>query len=163
MGYQVIHRSSLICQQIKTATQLPMGLLQPLPLPQTIWEDMSVDFIIGLPLIHGKSITIVLVDRLSKYYNLGDLAAGYTGSSITDFFMDFPSQSYRTRIELLWKQSGTTLKLSTTYHLKRDGQIEAVNKTIEGYLCATNYTLTLEAFARTTPLSRILVQYNLPS
>jgi hypothetical protein len=43
------------------------GLLQPLSIPQWKWDDISMYFIIGLPLMTHKFDSIcVIVDRLSK-------------------------------------------------------------------------------------------------
>jgi hypothetical protein len=45
----------------------PRGLLQPLCMPEWKWDDISVDFIVGLPLTAHKLDSIwVIIDRLSK-------------------------------------------------------------------------------------------------
>jgi hypothetical protein len=38
-----------VCQSTKYETKKPGGLLHPLPVPSGIWEDLSLDFITGLP------------------------------------------------------------------------------------------------------------------
>ena len=60
-------RSCDICQHVKTSTQSPVGLLNPLPIPSTNWESVSLDFIMDL----SKTSTchdaiLVVVGRLSK-------------------------------------------------------------------------------------------------
>jgi hypothetical protein len=45
----------------------PGGLLQPLSVPNWKWNDISMDFIVGLPLTARKFDLIwVIVDRLTK-------------------------------------------------------------------------------------------------
>ena len=43
------------------------GLLEHLSIPNQHWEEISMDFIIGLPMFEWKSVIIVVVDRITKY------------------------------------------------------------------------------------------------
>ena len=55
------------CQRSKSETLAPVGLLQPLPIPDIIWEEVSMDFIVSLLKSRGYDTILVVVDRLSKY------------------------------------------------------------------------------------------------
>nr|GEV44455.1 reverse transcriptase [Tanacetum cinerariifolium] len=46
------------------------GLLQPLPIPEKIWSEISMDFIVGMPKSQGKTMIFMVVGRLSKFYEL---------------------------------------------------------------------------------------------
>ncbi|GJR27952.1 putative mitochondrial protein [Tanacetum coccineum] len=55
-----------ICQRNKPNLEAYPRALQPLPIPDKVWQDVSMDFIDGLPSSHGKTLILVVVDRLTK-------------------------------------------------------------------------------------------------
>lgn len=65
-----------------------MGLLQPLPIPEGVWRDLSMDFIEGLPKSEGYSVILVVVDRLTKFAHFLPVKHPYTATSIAQLFMD---------------------------------------------------------------------------
>nr|GFB41145.1 putative reverse transcriptase domain-containing protein [Tanacetum cinerariifolium] len=57
----------LICQQVKIEHQRASGLLQQLDFPVWKWDEISMDFVTGLPQTQRRHDTIwVVVDRLTK-------------------------------------------------------------------------------------------------
>jgi hypothetical protein len=55
------------CRKVKTDYMKPEELLQPLSIPKWKWDNISMDFIVGLPMTAHKFDSIwVIVDRLSK-------------------------------------------------------------------------------------------------
>ena len=67
-----------MCQRSKAENVQPPGLLQPLPIPEKIWEDIAMDFAVGLPSSNRKSVIYVVVDRLNKYAHFFVLKHPYT-------------------------------------------------------------------------------------
>jgi len=47
-----------VCQQNKYDITANSGLLQPLPIPQTIWQHITMDFIEGLSHLEGKQVIL---------------------------------------------------------------------------------------------------------
>ena len=55
------------CCRVKAIHLKPAGLLQPLSIPSWKWDDISMDFIVGLPTTEkGHDSIWVIVDRLTK-------------------------------------------------------------------------------------------------
>jgi hypothetical protein len=78
----------VVCQQNKVETIKTPGLLQPLSIPSQHWEEVSMDFITGLPKSEGKSVIMVIVDRLTKYAHFCALSHPFKASTVATAFME---------------------------------------------------------------------------
>ena len=69
-GVQTYIVANNVCQRNKADILSPAGRLQPVPIPCQVWDDVTINFIEGLPPSIGKDTILVVVDRLSKstYY-----------------------------------------------------------------------------------------------
>jgi hypothetical protein len=55
------------CRGVKADHLRPVGNLQPLSIPKWKWENICMDFIMGLPRTsHGYNLIWVIVDHLTK-------------------------------------------------------------------------------------------------
>jgi hypothetical protein len=53
-----------------------------------VWQEVSMDFIKGLPKSEGYTVIMVIVDRLNKYAHFIPVKHPYTASSIAQLFLD---------------------------------------------------------------------------
>jgi hypothetical protein len=78
----------LVCQKNKVETIKTPGLLQPLSIPSQCCEELSMDFITGLPKSEGKSVVMVIVGRLTKYTHFFALSHPFKASIVSTAFME---------------------------------------------------------------------------
>lgn len=63
-------------------------------MPHRPWEDLSLDFIIDLPLYHGNTVILVVVDRFPKGIHLGMLPPSHTAHTVACLFMDIVGKTH---------------------------------------------------------------------
>ncbi len=143
------------CSRSKIPRHRPYGLLQPLPIPETPWTSISMDFIVDLPPSKTFDSIFVVVDRLTKIAHFIPCHKTVTGEETARLFIDnvyrlhgLPNDIISDRgtqftskfWQSLFKILGVDIKLSSAYHPQTDGQTERVNQVLEQYLrCTINY------------------------
>jgi hypothetical protein len=139
----------VVYQQNKGETIKTPGLLQPLAIPSQHWEEVSMDFIIGLPKSEGNNVIMVVVDQLTKYAHFFSLSHPFKASTIATTFMEIVQKLHgipkiivsdrdpiftRNFWTELFSCLGTQLAHNSSYHPQSNGKTEIVNKCLEGYL-----------------------------
>lgn len=76
------------CKRCKSKTVAYPGLLQPLPIPEQAWLNVSMDFVEGLSKSEGKDSILVVVDRLTKFAHFIGLTHPYTAQEVARVFLD---------------------------------------------------------------------------
>lgn len=80
-------RACEICQQNKSQTLSPGGLLQPLHVPTQVWNEISMNFIGGPPKSMEVDTILVVVDRLRTYAHFIHVSHPYSAKDIVDVFI----------------------------------------------------------------------------
>jgi hypothetical protein len=76
------------CQRVKTEHERPAGLLQPLQVPEWKWEEIAMDFIVGLSRIQSGYDSIwVIVDRLTKVAHFIPVKTTYSGPQLIELYI----------------------------------------------------------------------------
>jgi hypothetical protein len=141
--------SCTTCKRSKAPRHKPYGLLKQLPIPECLWNSISMDFIKHLPESDGHTAILVIVDRLSKQGIFIPTVDEITTPQLTQLFVihvfskhgvlshvtcdcrsEFVSRFFRSLGQALDMKIHFTLG----YHPEGDGQTERLNQTLEQYL-----------------------------
>jgi hypothetical protein len=77
-----------VCQRVKAEHERPAGLLQPLKVPEWKWEEIGMDFIMGLPCTRdGYDSIWVIVDRLTKVAHFIPVNSTYIGARLAELYI----------------------------------------------------------------------------
>jgi hypothetical protein len=141
------------CQRIKASHLKTAGQMQPLSIPAWKWDNISMDFIVGLPLTPRKHDSIwVIVDRLTKTAYFILVHTTYSAERYAEIYIDLVVRLHGVPKTILsdrgtqfvarfWAQVheslGTKLIHSSSYHPQTDGQTERVNQVVEDMLRAS--------------------------
>ena len=149
-------RNCDVCGRTTIWREKRRGLLKPLPIPERIWSEISIDFITGLPPSGPDQADTIMVitDRLSKSVIFEAMASttaetvakrllssfvrhhGLPSAIVSDRGPQFVSHIWKRICELL----NITRRLSTAFHPETDGATERANQVLEHYLrCYTTY------------------------
>ena len=89
------------CQCIKAEHQKLVGLLQPNKIPEWKWDEIGMDFIVGLPRSrHGNDAIWVITDRLTKVAHFIPVKTTYTTQRLARFILPV-SSAYMESLRLL--------------------------------------------------------------
>jgi hypothetical protein len=77
------------CQRVKAYHLKVSCTLQPLPIPSWKWEDISMDFIVGLPQTSQNHDSIwVIIDRLTKIAHFLPVHTTYTAKKYAEIYLE---------------------------------------------------------------------------
>jgi hypothetical protein len=138
-------------QRIKADHLRPARNLQPLSIPEWKWENIYMDFIVGLRHTSwGYNSIWVIIDRLTKSAHFIPVATKYRVRQYAEIYIShivryhsIPKTIISDRgsifVARFWEQLheclGTHLIRSSAYHPQTDGETEQVNQIIEDMLC----------------------------
>ena len=127
------------CQQVKVEHQKLGRILHKIQVHTWKWEDINMDFVVGLPWTQNSSNSIwVIVDRLNKYANFIPVKFTYSAEDYAKIITDEIMSPWYSIIIILDRRSqftsrfwrsfqeglGSKVKLSTAFHPQTDGQAE---------------------------------------
>ncbi len=77
-----------VCQRVKMEHQKPVRMLNPLPIPKWKWENVTMDFVVGLLIAFNRHDSIsIIVDSLTKTTHFISVKANYFVKKLAQVYM----------------------------------------------------------------------------
>jgi hypothetical protein len=132
------------CRRVMADHTGPAGLLQPLSIPTWKWEDISMDFIMGLALTSHKFNSIwVIIDQLTKSAHFIPVHTFYRAEKYVELYISCILCLHGVPKTIISDRGPLGMRLihSSAYHPQTDGQTKRVNQILEDMLraCVLNY------------------------
>ena len=140
----------LTCRQVKVEHQVPTCLLNPLPIPQWKWDNITMDFVSGFPLTQQKHDSVwVIVDKFTKSAHFLSVRMDYSMDRVVELYVKEIVRLHGVPLSIVsdrdlrftsrfWKELqlalGTRLNFSTAFHPQTDGQSERLIQVLEDML-----------------------------
>ena len=80
-------RYCYVCKRSKGSRFKKQGVLQPLPVPEQRWQDISIDLVTGIPEVQGCDAILTMVDRLSKKRHYIGTTKELNAEGLASFFL----------------------------------------------------------------------------
>ena len=77
-----------VCQQMKSDNREKASVLQPIPLPERAWQQITTDLVTDLPESDGKGAIAVFVDRLTKMVHFFPCTKEITAAEYARLFIN---------------------------------------------------------------------------
>jgi hypothetical protein len=137
------------CQKNKSIRKPEHVPLNPLPILENPWQEISIDMIGPLPKSEDQDTIIVIVDRFSKMIHLIPTTTSLSSLGLAEIYKkeiwrihgiprriisDRGPQFASKFMKELCNALGIERNLSMAYHPQTDGQTERINQEIETYL-----------------------------
>jgi len=143
------------CQRNKPHRHRPYGNLNSLPIPERPWQEITMDFITGLPPCEYQGrvydAILVVMDRYTKRAKYIHTMKTLDAAGLADLLEEYILRDKGTPEGIVTDRGGIFTsnywselcynlriqrKFSTAFHPQTDGQTERQNQTVEAYLRA---------------------------
>ena len=142
-------RNCHICSQSKSQRHNKYSILKLLPILTQWWKDISMNFVINLPISEGYDAVLMMIDWLTKMRHFISMHTTTITETVADLYVnhiyclheffdmivsDWEPQFAALFWKLLCQRLSISQLLSTAFHSETDEQTEINNASMKVYL-----------------------------